>query len=426
MPLVGTQTRVALYHDSGGADNPASGVVAGLGAARGLTSEHSSRLDLQSAMSWEILASLPTAAIRRRGRFVVADLSEAHLTITTSVKNGGQAGHVRHLVNHQSCEGAGHETRFRFITDLGQEAYHDSVCDELGLLSSETAVMGTAANMNYVAITTEPDADVDVTAIVTAGVQTNAICAGDPASWRETPEGITKVAAVAGTINTMLLLNRPMTAAALARAVVTMTEAKSAALQRLAVPSCYSADLATGTGTDQFCVAAPSGGGKPLTSASPHMKVGELIGLAVRRATGEALRWQNGLEASLTRGLFHALGRYGLIESDVFRDLAPLLDPSDLDLLKKNSKAAFYEPLVGAAAHALAAVLDRVRHGTIPESSAPDAVVQQAATLATSLAARPDAWPEFRAHLHRSADKEPKSLVLAAVALGWTAKWRTD
>ena len=39
-----------------------------------------------------------------------------------------------------------------------------------------------------------------------------------------------------------------------------MTEGKSAALQRLAVPSCYSSDLATGTGTDQFCVAAPLGG----------------------------------------------------------------------------------------------------------------------------------------------------------------------
>ena len=376
-------------------------------------------------MTWEILASLPTVAIRRRGRFVVADLSEAHLTITTSVKNGGQADHVRHLVNHQSGEGAGHEARFRVITELGQEAYHDSVCEELGLPPSDTAVMGTAANMNYAAITTEEDAGVQVTAIVTAGVQTNAICAGDPASWRETPEGIAKVAAVAGTINTMLVLNRPMTAAALARTVVTMTEAKSAALQRLAVPSCYSPDLATGTGTDQFCVAAPLGGGKPLTSASPHMKVGELVGLMVRRATVEALRWQNGLEASLTRGLFHALGRYGLNEADVFDGLAALLDPDDLELLKKNSKAAFYEPLVGAAAHALAAVLDRVRHGTIPGSAASDAVVQQAATLAASLAARPEAWPEFRAQLHRLADKDPKSLVLAAMALGWTAKWRT-
>src|SRR5471032_2130111 len=159
---------------------------------------------------------------------------------------------------------------FSVITENGQEAYHDVVCDELGLQSSETAVMGTAANMNYVAITTEKDDDLDVTAIVTAGVQTNAVCAGDPSSWRETAEGFKKVAAVAGTINTILLINRSMTPAALARTVMTMTEGKSAALQRLAVPSCYSADLATGTGTDQYCVAAPLHGDKPLTSASPR------------------------------------------------------------------------------------------------------------------------------------------------------------
>jgi adenosylcobinamide amidohydrolase len=376
-------------------------------------------------MTWELLADLPTATIRRHGRFVVAELSGAHRTITTSVRNGGQTEHVRHLVNHQSCEGAGHESRFRIITELGQEAYHDRVCEEIGLASSGTAVMGTAANMNYVAIDTESDAGVVVSAIVTAGVQTNATCAGDPASWRENAEGIAKVSAGAGTINTMLLLNRPMTAAALARAVVTMTEGKSAALQRLAVPSCYSNDLATGTGTDQFCVAAPLEGDKPLTSASPHMKAGELIGVTVRRATVEALRWQNGLEASMTRGLFHALGRYGLNEPDVLDGLAALLEPGELELLKRNSKAAFYEPLVGAAAHALATVLDRVRHGTISESAAPDALVQQAATLAANLAARPDAWPEFRARLHRSAEKDARSLVLAAIAIGWAAKWST-
>ena len=374
-------------------------------------------------MTWEILTSSPGAEIRRCGRFVVADLREAHLTITTSVKNGGQAEHVRYLVNHQSCEGAGHDARFRVITERGQEAYHDSVCEEIELPADATAVMGTAANMNYTALATDEDADVIVTAVVTAGVQTNATCAGDPASWRETPEGINKVVAVAGTINTVLLLNRRMTASALARTVVTMTEAKSSALQRLAVPSCYSKELATGTGTDQFCVAAPLRGERPLTSASPHMKAGELIGHAVCRATVEALRWQNGLEASMTRGLFHALGRYGVKELDIFDGLGTLLGPSDLELLKKNNKAAFYEPLVGAAAHALAAILDRVRHGTIPASAAADAAVHQAATLAASLAARPDAWPEFRAQLHQLADKEPRSLVLNAIALGWTAKW---
>ena len=377
-------------------------------------------------MTWEVLASLPAATIRRGGRFLIADLLEPHRTITTSVKNGGQSDAVRHLVNHQSCEGAGHDARFHVITARGQEAYHDTVCDEIGLPSPETAIMGTAANMNYAAIATERDAGVEITAVVTAGVQTNAVCAGDPASWRETPDGISKVAAVAGTINTMLLVNRPLTASAMARAIVTMTEGKSAALQRLAVPSCYSSELATGTGTDQFCIAAPLAGEKALTSTSPHMRAGELIGLSVRRATGEALRWQNGLEASLTRGLFHSLGRYGLNEASVFDELAPLLEPGDLELLRKNSKAAFFEPLVGAAGHALASVLDRTRHGTIPDSTARDAAIQQAATIASSLAAKPDAWPEFRAQLHQTSSDDPIALILAAIALGWKAKWRAS
>ena len=77
-----------------------------------------------------------------------------------------------------------------------------------------------------------------MTAVVTAGVEGNATCrrrAGDLA--RDARPACEKVPAYAGTINTMLLVNRPLTPAALARAVVTMTEGKSAALQRLAVPS---------------------------------------------------------------------------------------------------------------------------------------------------------------------------------------------
>jgi adenosylcobinamide amidohydrolase len=444
---------------------------------------------LTNRMTWEALRTLTRSesgrggvTLRRHGRFLVADLREPHQVLSTSVRNGGLVTHVRHLVNHQSCEGTGHDARFKVITEQGQEAYHDAVCAEIDLPSDLTVTMGTAANMSYATIVTVRDEDVAVTAVVTAGVQSNAVCAGDPASWRETASGIARVEAkasgqtlptaaaaasagakvgsgdgseagagavapapvVAGTINTMLLIDTPLTPAALARVVVTMVEGKGAALQRLAVPSCYSADLATGTGTDQYCVAAPLGapGGRLLTTASPHMKFGEIIGVAVRDATLEALRWQNGLEASYTRGLFHALGRYGIKQQTIFDELKDSLDPADLELLRKNSNAAFYEPLVGAAAHALGTVLDRVRHGTLPASAAPDAVVHQAATLAASLAASPDRWAEFRARLHEIAHRasahgnadvaasapagfaDPKPLVLAAIALGWSAKWR--
>ena len=229
----------------------------------------------------------------------------------------------------------------------------------------------------------------------------------------------------AGTINTMVLVTRPLTPGALTRAAMTVTEGNSAALQRLAVPSRQSMDLATGTGTDQFCIAAPGGTTGIRTTTSPHVKLGELIGRAVRQATQEALRWQNGLEPSYTRGVFHALGRYGIKEATFIKDIGPLLDAPKLELLRKNLKGLMYEPLVGAAAHALAAVLDRVRHGAVPASVKSDATVQQAAVLAANAAGRPDSWPIYRANLHQVSRDDPKSLVLAALALGWADKWRS-
>lgn len=376
-------------------------------------------------MDWELLLQQASFDLRRSGRFLVADLKESHQVLSTSVRHGGQVNHLRHLLNHQSCEGTAHHGRHGVVTEGGLDAYHDRVCTEVALPPDQTAVMGTAANMNYVAVVREVDEDLAVTAVVTAGVQGNATAAGEPATWRETETGMHKVPAYAGTINTMLLINRPLTPAALARAVVTMTEGKSAALHRLAVPSKLHIDLATGTGTDQYCIAAPLSGAPALTSASPHMKLGELVGLATRHATIEALRWQNGLEASYTRGVFHALGRYGVREATLFEDIAPLLSEADLELLRRNAKAVFYEPLVGSAAHALATVCDRVRYGTLPQTVAADAMVQQAAALAANLAAQVHRWVEFRSILRPHANGDVKALVLKALALGWSEKWRT-
>jgi adenosylcobinamide amidohydrolase len=376
-------------------------------------------------MQWESLRECEWFCLRRAGRFLVVDLRVPHRVLSTSVRHGGQVDHLRHLLNHQSCEGTAHHDRHRRMTEGGMDAYHDLVCGEAALPPDATAVMGTAANMNYAAVAQEADDGLTVTAVVTAGVQGNATAAGEPATWRETDKGVEKLQAYAGTINTMLLINRPLTPAALARTIVTMTEGKSAALQRLAVPSKLHADLATGTGTDQYSVAAPLSAERPLTSASPHMKFGELVGLATRKATMEALRWQNGLEPSYTRGLFHALGRYGVKEATLFDDIAPLLDESDLELLRKNAKSAFYEPLVGAAAYALAAVCDRVRYGTLPDSVAADAMAQQAAVIAANLAAQVSRWTEFRGVLRPYANSDVKALVLRAIALGWSEKWRT-
>ncbi len=370
-------------------------------------------------MTWQTLREAKTFSLRRASRFLVAELSDEHLVLSTSFRNGGQQREIRYLVNHQSCEATQHHERHAHIHEVGQGAYHDEACAEVALPPEAVALMGTAANMNYAAVVTNVDRDLEVTAAVTAGVQGNAACAGDPANWREGEGGWEKLD---GTINTMVIVNRALTVSAMARAAMTMTEAKSTALQRLAVRSLYSGDLATGTGTDQFAIAAPASGEHPLTSASPHVKLGELIGAAVRDATLEALRWQNGLEPSYTRGIFVSLARFGLREETFFDDIAPLLTEQDLNLLRKNSKSVFYEPLTAAAAYAFASVLDRVRYHTLPASAAGEALRQQAATMASSLSALPHRWDEFRGQL---CDEDPMRLVLHAIAIGWAAKWRS-
>lgn len=360
---------------------------------------------------------------RRAGRYLVVELLAPHRVLSTSAVGGGQRDDVRFLVNHQSCEAQGDQERYELISRMGLDAYHRVVCEELGIHPARTALMGTAANMAYVVHRSAEFEDLRVDAFTTAGVSGNAARAGDPAAWMETDDGWRKVSPYAGTINMILLLACPLTPSAHARAVITMTEAKSAALAELAVPSRYAPFIATGTGTDQFCLAAPlDPARKPKDSTSPHVKLGEIIGLAVMASVKEALGWQNGLEPSRTRDLFHALGRFGFTQARAVERLAELLPKRRYDLLRKNWNAVFHDPGSAAAAHAFAALLDRIAFGTFPPGLANEVLCQQAACLACSLAAKPDAWPAFRAELTLAPD-DPVELILRAIALGWNAKW---
>ena len=384
----------------------------------------------------DVLLRTDRFAARRVGRFLLVELLTPHRVVSTSAVRGGQREDVSFLVNHQSCEAAGDAVRYERIAALGPAAYHTAVCAELGVPPDRTALMGTAANMAYAARAAAAFEDLRVDAFATAGVAGNAARAGDPACWMEDEDGRWRrveddgadqpgagATPPDGTINIILLLECPVTPAAQTRAAVTLTEAKSAALAELAAPSRYSPTIATGTGTDQLCLAAPlDPSRKPRTATGPHAKLGELIGRAVMQAVKEALRWQNGLEPSLTRGLFHALGRFGLTEPRALARLAELLPAEHYALLDRNRNAVFYEPGVAAAAYAIAAVLDRAAFGTLPPGAAGDALRQQAACLACALAARPLDWPTFRARLAQAPD-DPVELVLRALAAGWSAKW---
>jgi hypothetical protein len=51
-------------------------------------------------------------------------------------------------------------------------------------------------------------------------------------------------------------------------------------------------------------------------------------------------------------------------------------------------------------------------------------MTQQAALLAANLACQLARWTEFRDTLRAHAGSDLKPLVLAAIALGWSEKWR--
>jgi adenosylcobinamide amidohydrolase len=170
------------------------------------------------------------------------------------------------------------------------EFMQEKIAKDFSLKKSDITKMATAADMDNLAVVTKEFKPLTVTVLVTAGAKTNAIRTGvDEGAYIEGEEP-------KGTINIMLLTNARLTDGAMARAIVTVTEAKTAALEDLKVPSSYTKNVqATGTGTDSVIIVSGTTG--PTASyAGGHSKLGELIGKATYEAVVEALGKQNGFK----------------------------------------------------------------------------------------------------------------------------------
>ncbi len=171
----------------------------------------------------------------------------------------------------------------------------------LGARSEDIALMGTAADMDNLAVATIAIAPFVVTALVIAGAEGNAIRTGvDVGEYIEQDPAFEKVstgdAPLPGTVNIMLLTNARLTDGAMARAIITATEAKTAAFEDLKVPSSYTKNVqATGTGTDNMIVVSGTSG-PMVTYLGGHSRIGELVGKVVHQAVMEALEKQNGFQ----------------------------------------------------------------------------------------------------------------------------------
>ncbi len=92
----------------------------------------------------------------------------------------------------------------------------------------------------------------------------------------------------AGTINVLVVVDAPLTDAALVAAAQTATEAKAQALADAGVRALNHQGAATGTATDAICIAAPAGA--TVAFAGPATPVGAAIALAVHGAVGSGAR----------------------------------------------------------------------------------------------------------------------------------------
>lgn len=166
----------------------------------------------------------------------------------------------------------------------------ERIVERLGIRSGDIAQMATAADMDNLAVVTKTFRPFVVTALVTAGAKTNALRTGVDEGTHIEGE------APKGTVNILILTNARLTDGAMARAVVTVTEAKTAAFEDLKVPSSYTKNVqATGTGTDSVIVVSGTKGPQ-VTYTGGHSRIGELIGKAVYEAVVEALGKQNGFK----------------------------------------------------------------------------------------------------------------------------------
>jgi adenosylcobinamide amidohydrolase len=147
--------------------------------------------------------------------------------------------------------------------------------------------------MDNLAVCEKSYEEFKVCCFATAGAKGNAQRSGVDVGDYVERDG--KYTLITGTINVIILTNVVLSDGAMARAIITATEAKTAAMEDLEVRSSYTPqNQATGTGSDNMIIVSGEGLGKPLSTTSGHTKIGELIGFTTKTAVTEALKKNDG------------------------------------------------------------------------------------------------------------------------------------
>lgn len=282
----------------------------------------------------------------RTAASLILHFSGRRKVLSNSPLNGGYREDLTHVFNHDCLYGTDGFVRMKGAT-YREHMLH--TVKEIGLDPLSAAGLETAAQMKNAVTISLSGGGVCVTAVTTAGVDHNAVRAGDTASWEEKSD--VPVPHPPGTINTILCISTDLSEGAMSGALMTATEAKAAAMQEFAVPSRFSSGLATGTGTDGIIIVADAQSPKYLTEAGKHAKLGELIGKCVLTSIKEAIDKHSGGTAAYMHDAAMRMERFGVKPSEI---------PSELRGRKE------YVVSAGMLAH----LLDELDWGLITEEDA--------------------------------------------------------
>ncbi|MBO7719983.1 MAG: adenosylcobinamide amidohydrolase [Methanosphaera sp.] len=258
---------------------------------------------------------------------IVLKLGVNNNLLISSWHNGGYQENMLNVVNQSLTE-----EDYSVIEKLTSKNFQIKRFKELGLDPDKSTGLITSANMDSCSIITKSYKKLNVTTVVTAGADKNAVKAGDKASFYEYDNTYQPIA---GTINIITFIDANLEEGALATALITITEAKTSVLEDLKVQSNFSTHIATGTGTDGVCVISNTSSENHLENAGKHSKLGELIAKSVREAVFEALYLQTGMCPDYQRTVLSRLSRFNISFDDFYENA----DDTSLD----EYAGAFYQ-----------------------------------------------------------------------------------
>lgn len=203
-----------------------------------------------------------------------------HLSLSTAIYGGGFR-RVRQVMNQQLTHYWASEKEF---PGGSVEAYLQSCARTQGADLDKCSVLLTAAKVRQFSHQIFRGHRLIVEAITTGGVEKTACRASSAPLYREEAGHFMPI----GTINMMVLLHGSLPPGIMARALITLTEGKTAALQDLGIADVNNGLPATGTGTDGITLVTEEEG-DPYTDAGSFSELGSLLAQAAYHSVKECL-----------------------------------------------------------------------------------------------------------------------------------------